>query len=76
MANDNNCGLFCDLFDALGVLAQNVADTLGNVISTASGLVQSCADVCGPIVTNTANSAVQIIQSVANGISSAIAPKN
>ncbi|NTV17366.1 MAG: hypothetical protein HGB09_07985 [Chlorobiaceae bacterium] len=74
MANENN-GVFSDLFNAVGALAQNLADTLVNGVSSATSIVQTCTDLCASIVTNTANTAIQIIQSVTTSISSAITPK-
>ena len=74
MANENN-GVFSDLFIAFGNLAQNLADTLANGIVSATSVVQSCTDLCATIVTNTANTAIQLIQSVTAGISSVITPK-
>jgi chlorosome envelope protein F len=74
MANENN-GVFSDLFNAVGTLAQNIADTLVNGVSSATTLVQTCTNLCATIVTSTANTAIQIIQSVTTGISSAITPK-
>ena len=74
MANETN-GVFSDLFNAVGALLQNVADTLVSGVSSASSVVQACTDLCGTILTNTINTAVQIIQSVSTGITTAIAPK-
>jgi chlorosome envelope protein F len=74
MANENN-GVFSDLFNAVGALAQNLADTLVNGVSTATSLIQTCTDLCVNIVNSTANTAIQIIQNVSTGISSAITPK-
>ena len=74
MANETN-GVFSDLFNAVGTLVQNVADTLVSGVTSAGSVVQSCTDLCGTILTNTINTALQLIQSVATGITSAIAPK-
>jgi chlorosome envelope protein F len=74
MANENG-GVFSDLFNAVGALAQNLADTLVNGVSSAGSLIQTCTDLCVNIVSSTANTAIQIIQSVSTGISSAITPK-
>lgn len=74
MANENN-GVFSDLFNAVGTLIQNVADTLVSGVSSASTVVQSCASLCTTIVSNTVNTVFQVIQSVGTGISSAITPK-
>ncbi|MCX6178889.1 MAG: hypothetical protein NT163_05905 [Chlorobiales bacterium] len=74
MANDNN-GIFSDLFNAVGTPVQNLADTLGNGLNSATEIVQSCATLCVTIVTNTANTAIQLLLGVATAISSAITPK-
>ncbi|NTW70266.1 MAG: hypothetical protein HGB23_10560 [Chlorobiaceae bacterium] len=74
MANENG-GVFSDLFNAFGALAQSLADTLVNGVSSASSVVQSCSELCITIVTNTANTALELIQNITNGISSAITPK-
>ena len=74
MANENS-GVFSDLFNAVGALAQNLADTLVNGVSSATSLIQTCTDLCVNIVNSTANTAIQIIQNVSTGISSAITPK-
>ncbi len=75
MANEIN-GVFSDLFNAVGTLAQNLADTLSNGVTSATSVVQSCINLCATIVCNTANTAIQLIQGVTTGISSAITPKN
>jgi len=74
MANDNN-GVFFDLFNAVGTLLQNLADALSNGVTSASSVIQSCTTLCTTIISNTANTAIQLIQGVATGISSAITPK-
>ncbi|MEI6691252.1 MAG: hypothetical protein WCL43_00870 [Chlorobium sp.] len=74
MANDNN-GIFSDLFIAVGNPIQNVADTLGEGFNVATSIAQSCVNLCATIVTSTANAAIQLIQSVVTGITSAITPK-
>ena len=74
MANENG-GVFSDLFIAFGALAQSIADTLVNGVSSASTVVQSCSELCVTLLTNTANTALQLIQNVTDGISSAITPK-
>ncbi len=74
MANENS-GVFSDLFNAVGVPIQNLADTLGCGVNSALSIVQSCLTLCTTIVTNTANTAIEIIQCVATGITSAITPK-
>jgi chlorosome envelope protein F len=74
MANENN-GVFSDLFNAVGVPVQNVADTLVNGVSSATSLVQTVTNLFGSIISGAANLAIQIIQGVATGITSAIAPK-
>ncbi len=73
MANNN--GVFQDLFNAVGNPVQNLADSVGEGVTSATSLVQTCVNLCGTIVTGTANTAVQVLQSVASGISSAITPK-
>ncbi|ABL65702.1 hypothetical protein [Chlorobium phaeobacteroides] len=74
MANNSN-GVFSDLFNAVGAPVQNLSDTIGNGISGAASVVESCTNLCATIVTSSANTAVQLIQGVATGISSAITPK-
>jgi chlorosome envelope protein F len=74
MANDNN-GIFSDLFNAVGTPIQNVADSVGNGFETVTSLAQTLLNIFGTIVTSTANTAIQLIQSVVTGISSAITPK-
>ncbi len=75
MANENEGGVFSDLFIAVGALVQNVADTLLSGVNSASSLVQSCATLCVSIVTNTANTAIQIIEGVSTAVTTAITPK-
>jgi chlorosome envelope protein F len=74
MANENN-GIFSDLFSAVGAPIQNVADLVGDGVNAAVSIAQSGVDLCGTIVTSSVNTATQIIQGVATGISSAITPK-
>jgi chlorosome envelope protein F len=74
MANDNN-GVFSDLFNAVGAPIQNVADSVGNGFETVTSLAQTLLNIFGTIVTSTANTAIQLIQSVVTGISAAITPK-
>jgi chlorosome envelope protein F len=71
---DNN-GIFSDLFNAVGTPIQNVADLVGDGFNAATSIAQTLFNLFGTIVTSTANTAIQIIQGVATGISSAIAPK-
>ncbi|MEI7707548.1 MAG: hypothetical protein WCI90_04705 [Chlorobium sp.] len=71
---DNN-GIFSDLFNAVGTPIQNVADLVGDGFNAATSIAQTLLNLFGTIVTSTANTAIQIIQGVATGISSAIAPK-
>ena len=73
MANDNN-GVFSDLFNAVGAPIQNVADSVGNGFETVTSLAQTLLNIFGTIVTSTANTAIQLIQSVVTGISAAITP--
>ena len=74
MANENS-GVFSDLFNAFGTLAQNIADTLGNGVTTATSIVQTCLDLCATIVTTTANTAIQLIQVASTAVTTAITPK-
>ncbi len=74
MANENN-GVFSDLFNAVGVPVQNVADTVVNGVSSATSIVESCTNLCGTIISTLANTAIQLIQGVADGITTALAPK-
>ena len=71
---DNN-GIFSDLFNAVGTPIPNVADLVGDGFNAATSIAQTLLNLFGTIVTSTANTAIQIIQGVATGISSAIAPK-
>ncbi|NTW83879.1 MAG: hypothetical protein HGB36_11025 [Chlorobiaceae bacterium] len=73
MANTN--GVFSDLFNAVGQPVQNVADIAGNSLNSALSIVQSCTNLCGNLLVSTANTVVNLIQSVLSGISTAIAPK-
>ncbi|ACF46251.1 hypothetical protein CR161_05560 [Prosthecochloris sp. ZM] len=73
MANNN--GVFQDLFNAVGTPVQNVADSVGDGVTSATSLVQNCADLCGTIITSSANTAIELIQNIASSISSAITPK-
>ncbi|MEI6757677.1 MAG: hypothetical protein WCK85_07475 [Chlorobium sp.] len=76
MANEeNNGGVFLDLFIAVGNLLQNVADTLANGVTSAGSIVQSCTNLCATIVSNAANTASQLLQGVATAITSATTPK-
>jgi chlorosome envelope protein F len=74
MANENK-GVFSDLFIAIGNPVQNVADAVGNGFNTATSIAESCLNLCGTLVTSTANTATEIIQGVATAITSAITPK-
>ena len=74
MANETT-GVFSDLFIAFGTLAQNLADTLGSGVTTATSVVQTCLDLCATIVTTMANTAIQLIQGVSTAVTSAISPK-
>lgn len=70
-----NNGVFSDLFTAIGAPVQNVADAAGNGVNTALSLAESCLNVSASLVTNTANTAIQMIQGVTSAITSAVAPK-
>ncbi len=74
MANENN-GVFTDLLIAVANPIQNLADTLGNGFNSASSIFQSCFNLCTTIVSNLANTAIQLIQGVTTAVSSAITPK-
>lgn len=75
MSNENNGGVFSDLFNAVGALAQNLADTFVSGVTTATSIVQSCTNLCVTIVSNTANTAAQLIQDITTAVTSAVAPK-
>ncbi|MEI6638219.1 MAG: hypothetical protein FDX02_04550 [Chlorobium sp.] len=74
MANENN-GVFTDLLIAVANPIQNLADTLGDGVNSATSIVQSCINLCTTIVSNLANTAIQLIQGVATAVTSAITPK-
>ncbi|NTU68257.1 MAG: hypothetical protein HGB02_05170 [Chlorobiaceae bacterium] len=73
MANNN--GVFSDLFNAVGAPIQNVADFAGNTAASFLSVAESCTNLCATILTNSVNTATQLVQGVADGISKAVAPK-
>ncbi len=73
MANNN--GVFSDLFSAVGAPIQNVADFAGDTVGSLFSVAQSCTNLCATLVTNTVNTATQVVQGVADAVTKAIAPK-
>jgi chlorosome envelope protein B len=72
MANESaNTGVFSDLFNAVGILLQGVADTVSNGICSAAQLVETLGKTSVSIVEGVVNAATQVLE----GLSSAIAPK-
>ncbi|HWR00971.1 MAG TPA: hypothetical protein VN371_03840 [Chlorobaculum sp.] len=76
MANESaGNGVFTDLFAAVGDLAQQATDIVGSGVKTATDVVTPIGNASVSLVTTTINSAAQLIQGVADGITAAIAPK-
>ena len=73
MANNN--GVFSDLFSAIGTPIQNVADFAGNTVGELFTVAQSCTNLCATLLTNTVNTATQVVQGASDALTRIIAPK-
>lgn len=73
MANNN--GVFSDLFTAVAAPIQNVVDFAGNTCVSLISVAESCTNLCATVVTNSVDTATQVVQGVANAVTSAITPK-
>ncbi|MBF0587080.1 hypothetical protein INT08_08570 [Prosthecochloris sp. N3] len=71
MANGNN-GVFQDLFNAVGEPVQNLSDAAGSGVSSILDLAQDGVKLCATLVTSTTETAVKVVQGVADGITSSL----
>lgn len=67
----NSEGVFSDLFNAAGNATQNLAENVLDGASNVTSVAQEYGNLCTSIATGAVTTAIQLIQDVTSGISSA-----